>query len=277
MLGSDSSHYRDDYGYLTVHATSCEFWGGSIGGYVVGSYLTNCLMDRVLGGSVAGLPGNEWTLRNCTWRGGQFYMDRWWSPIPVSVRDCAFDDVTISVDDGQGATDYDYNAYLTNATRLDAGATHDVLLATNSFNFQSGPLGYFYLPTNGPATNLFNKGSTSATNVGLYHFTCTANQWKETNSIVDIGFHRVALNSSGLPVDTDGDGLPDYFEDRNGNGSWDIGESKWKTTGSGDPTDTDGDGVGDFLEFLLGRNPYAAGTTNDATGTLNLRRYTPLK
>src|SRR5207247_5472775 len=112
----------------------------------------------------------------------------------------------------------------TNFTRLNASATHDV---TNLvFNFDSGALGYFYLPTNGPGTNLFNHGSTNADLLGLYHFTTTANQREETNSVVDIGFHYIALDSNGLPVDTDNDGWPDYWEDANGNGSLDSGETK---------------------------------------------------
>ena len=62
--------------------------------------------------------------------------------------------------------------------------------------------------------------------LGLYHFTTTTNKWKETNSIVDIGFHYIALDANGLPVDTDGDGWPDYWEDANGNGALDSGETK---------------------------------------------------
>ncbi|MCL5099258.1 MAG: glycoside hydrolase, partial [Candidatus Omnitrophica bacterium] len=44
-------------------------------------------------------------------------------------------------------------------------------------------------------------------------------QTKETNSLVDIGLHYVALNGQNLPLDTDANGLPDYFEDRNGDGT----------------------------------------------------------
>jgi hypothetical protein len=88
-------------------------------------------------------------------------------------------------------------------------------------DYQSGPLGRFYYPATGGSsslTNLINTGSRLASAAGLYHFTTTTNQVKEATSQVDIGHHYVALDVTGLPVDTDGDGIPDYLEDRNGNG-----------------------------------------------------------
>jgi len=45
--------------------------------------------------------------------------------------------------------------------------------------------------------------------------------------VVDIGPHYVALNGSGEPVDTDGDGLPDYLEDADGNGTVGSEETDW--------------------------------------------------
>ena len=77
---------------------------------------------------------------------------------------------------------------------------------------------------------------------------------------------------AGRPVDSDGDGLPDYFEDTNGNGSYGSAAdlSNWQSA------DTDGDGVSDYLEFTQGRNPQAAGATPDG-GVVSLRVYTPLR
>jgi hypothetical protein len=68
--------------------------------------------------------------------------------------------------------------------------------------YQTGPLGRFYYPAAGGGsslTNLVNAGSRNAANAGLYHFTTTVAHGKETNSIVDIGFHYVALEpTAGL-------------------------------------------------------------------------------
>ena len=129
---------------------------------------------------------------------------------------------------GSFVGDGDYNAYTTNTWRLGANSgSFDVLLATNTVPFQSGPLGLFYLPTAGPGTNLFNTGSTNADLRGFYHYTTTTNQMKETNSTVDIGFHLIALNGPNQPLDSDGDGIPDWLEDLNGNGSVNSGETVW--------------------------------------------------
>ena len=95
-----------------------------------------------------------------------------------------------------------------------------------------GPLGNYYYPTNGSSTsltNLFDAGSRSATNAGLYHFTVRVDLAKESNSTVDIGYHYVATDANGNPLDYDGDGQPDYLEDRNGNGTVESGETDWQS------------------------------------------------
>jgi hypothetical protein len=117
----------------------------------------------------------------------------------------------------------------------------------SAFNYADGPLGRWYHSS----TDFHDLGSRHADLAGLFQFTTTTNQVKETNSPVDIGFHYVALNGSGQPLDTSGGGVPDYLADSNGNGSFDVG-----------------------IDF----GNWAAGTTvTDTNGVAALKVYTPLK
>ena len=124
------------------------------------------------------------------------------------------------------------------------GAT-DVTLS--SFTWQTGPLGTFYQPTN---SAFIAKGSRSAAAAGLYHYTVLTDQSIEDGATnVTMGYHYVALDTNGLPLDSNGDGIPDYLEDANGNGIYDAGD------------------IGNW----------AAGYTNaDSTGAVGLHVFTPL-
>jgi hypothetical protein len=122
------------------------------------------------------------------------------------------------------------NAYLN-------GVTSARLLPTNAFDivsssslaYQPGPLGTFYQPANSP---LIDAGSTTADQVGLYHYTTQTNADSyEGTSQVDIGYHYAAVDANGNPLDSNGDGIPDYLEDANGNGLIDSGEIGWNVTG----------------------------------------------
>jgi len=63
--------------------------------------------------------------------------------------------------------------------------------------------------------------------VGLYQYTTQTNQTKEAFTPVDVGFHYVAVDGNGNPIDTNGDTIPDYLEDANGDGYADNGETDW--------------------------------------------------
>jgi hypothetical protein len=143
-----------------------------------------------------------------------------------AVHDNAFDSTSISQ---YFDVTNSHNAYTTNCARITPTGTNDVLV--NSISWQTGTLGRFYLTNN---TALMNAGSRNATNAGLYHYTMLTNNVKETDTVVDIGFHYVATDAYGVPLDYDGDGLADYWEDWNGNGSYDSGsgESDWQTYNS---------------------------------------------
>ena len=107
-----------------------------------------------------------------------------------------------------------YNAYLSCTGRLSPTNAYDIV--TNAtLAYQTGPFGTFYQPTNSP---LIQTGSTNANQVGLYHYTVTTNEVVEGTNLVSIGYHYVATGTNGLPLDSNGNGIPDYLEDPAGNG-----------------------------------------------------------
>jgi hypothetical protein len=160
----------------------------------------------------------------------------------ISVEDNLFAGCVFSYysDEGYGPRDISTNGYC-KTTMLHGSAQYgsgscgvygpavsggDVPIT--SLDFQTGPLGSYYYPTTGNnLATLIDKGGTTADQMGLYHYTTQTNQVIEGNSRVDIGFHYVALNTNGNPLDSNGDGVPDYLEDANGNGLDDPGETPW--------------------------------------------------
>jgi len=116
-----------------------------------------------------------------------------------------------------------YNAYLHCSGYLSPTNSTDIF-STNAMAYQSNWLGTFYQPATSP---LIGKGSTNANLLGLYHFTTQTNQVVEGTNIVTIGYHYVATDTSGNPLSTPDDGIPDYIADANGNGIDDPGETPW--------------------------------------------------
>jgi len=114
--------------------------------------------------------------------------------------------------------------------RVDPGNSGDIWCDQCSVN----PSGQIFATSGGnknyltAASLAINAGPGPAQQFGLFHFTTQADQALEGNSVVDYGYHYVALNANGTPIDTDGDGVPDYAEDANGNGIFDFGDlSNW--------------------------------------------------
>jgi hypothetical protein len=135
---------------------------------------------------------------------------------PNTNENNVFDGVTASLDGVVG-----YNAYLHGATNTAYTNNHDIW---TNITWLAGPLGNYYQATNGP---LINNGSTSATNLGLYHYTVMTNNVVEGTNIVSLGYHYVAVGTNGLPLVSNTNGVPDYLADANGNGLIDSGETPW--------------------------------------------------
>ena len=133
-----------------------------------------------------------------------------------------------------------HNGYLSGYDRLLPTNSTDKVLA--SLTYDIGTLGRYYLPA---TSTLINAGSQSAASAGLWHFTSTTNQVMETNSTIDIGLHYVATSASGAPNDSDGEGLIDAVEDKNGNGTKETTETDMLLA------DTDADGLTDHQEVIL--------------------------
>jgi hypothetical protein len=221
-LSWDPNVFREYYALFGVSANHCEFWSHAFGGYQGYYTFTNCLFDR----GATGISGSSYSLfsmRNCTLRGGNISINRSGSTWPMWIENCAFDGTTFNVDDpvrgNTNVTYDDYNAYLQGAAQLPEAGPHTVTVW--AYNWQSSWFGNYYLPAGSP---LVDAGSTTADQVGLYHFTTQADQTVEGTSIVDIAYHYVATDIYGNPLDTDGDGVPDYLEDANGNGIYDVGD-----------------------------------------------------
>lgn len=147
-----------------------------------------------------------------------------------TIKDNAFDSALLAQ---SGTLVHSNNAYIAMGSNrfTPTNATDKVM---TNFLYVTGPLGAYYHNTNA----LVNIGSRNATNAALFHYTTTTNivsgwQVKETNSIVDIGFHYVAVDSAGIPIDTDGDLRPDYLEDRNGDGNGANDPTSWQSSDSG--------------------------------------------
>ena len=205
----------------TWYCTDCQFSSGGVNAdWGPALVFTNCLFNRVALSAFSDSAGTN-SFHNCTYYGGSFAAG-WVAPAIISFTDNLFAGTYI---ESYGEFTNSNIGYTTNCIgRLEVTNLNDVILP--SLTFQSGSLGYFYILTN---CALLNAGSRNATNAGLYHYTMTTNQVKETNSIVDIGFHYVAVSTNGVPLDYDGDGIPDYWEDTNGNGSVDPGETDWQS------------------------------------------------
>jgi hypothetical protein len=214
-------------GSMTVRLNDCWLHGGTLqatGGSGVSVELVNCLLSAVRSTFDC---GNVLLLNN-TFDSGTADLNGS-SGETYTVKDNLFDQ-TVLYNTSGGTWSHGYNGYVReystwNYYRLSPNASTDVTL-TSSPSYSTGPLGSFYLPS---STSLINAGSRTGSSAGLYHYTTQTSQTKEGTSTVDIGFHYVAADGNGNPNDYDSDGVPDYLEDLDGDGTVDYGESNWQS------------------------------------------------
>jgi hypothetical protein len=225
------------YLFTKIDLRDCQFWGGQtrLGDY---NSVRNSLFARTQffdSQSHLSLSNNLFfrtTVEMSPYSGNQ-----------CQVYDNSFDNCVVRYN-SQAVTNAN-NAYINCQAGIYGGSyrflpTDEDDVVLSSFAYTDGPLGYFYHDS----TDLVDAGSVTADLNGLYHFTTQADETKEADSPVDIGFHYVALDANGKPVDTDSDGLADYFEDSNGNGAYGTGDLSDLSS-----SDTDGDGMPDGWEW----------------------------
>lgn len=228
-LGGYGYHVYTDNGWFMFRSLllrDCTIWGGKAqfsGTTAATIGLNNNLFVRVLNRYFA---WPELGVYNNLFWAGSNRLERFQSGRAWVFRDNVFDNSGLT--NLNAGVLNDHNAYVgVGQCRLLGSGGGDVLLS--GFSYTNSFLGCYYHCS----TELLNRGSRSAAAAGLYHYTVRADQTKEADSIVDIGFHYPATDGWGKPLDSDGDGLPDWIEDRNGDGTLQAGETDWKNSENG--------------------------------------------
>ncbi|HVU09389.1 MAG TPA: LamG-like jellyroll fold domain-containing protein [Verrucomicrobiae bacterium] len=224
--------------YSSLLVQNCELWSGPgvfNGNTNTVTTLQNNLFDRSSFTAVSSVPTSLWVSDNLFFRITSVFFWNQASTNTWQAFNNAFDTCGIDNSAGTGLTmgqlTNGYNGYLNCSPAFAPGflarlsPTNASDIVTNAtMSYETGPLGTFYQPSDSP---LIDAGSTNANLLGLYHYTTQTNQTVEGTSTVDIGYHYVATDANGNPLDSNGDGIPDYLEDVNGNGIVDGGETNW--------------------------------------------------
>jgi len=225
-LAGGGTHLFDEeinYAYSNLIVQDCEFWGGgnTFGGGASNfvATLQNNLFARSIFLTGSAMGSYTYLTNNLFWGVSSVSINLSgsgeWYALNNDFDSCG------SVKNSHGMmSNANYNAYL-NCTNWLTPTNSTDIFSTNTLNYQTSFLGSFYQPSN---SLLILMGSTNANLIGLYHFTMQTNQVVEGTNTVTIGYHYVATDQSGNPLDTNGDGIPDYLEDANGDGIFDTGD-----------------------------------------------------
>jgi hypothetical protein len=219
--------------YTTIYGSGAVIWNNNLfDNVLINLQPTYDWYDGTVNVDLAFQARNN-LFRNC----GQFFI----LPVPASagnwtLTDNLFDQVEFSQDPSL-ALDFDYNGYWPPTSVIHSGDTTQLQPtttgdgSTNGLNevvlsyappYTSGTFGDYYFST---LTPLYGKGSQTAGAAGLAQYTSSTNQTKEgATHTVNIGLHYIAALNE-VPLDSDGDGVPDYMEDANGNGVVDANET----------------------------------------------------
>jgi hypothetical protein len=230
-LGGIEELYQSAGNFAPLSFQDCQFYNGIVNSSYQALSSANCLYQRVNTTLDDYGPGgvSKTFCNNLFWEGELTYghIPGYHDSGTWTFRDNLFDQTVVSNMFSSNNIDCCLsNAYVTtnNGVLL---PTNGMVILASSPAYEIGDLGEYYYPTNLP---LIHAGSRSAPAAGLYHYTVTTNNVIEGTNIVSIGFHYVAC-TNGLPIDTNGDGIPDYLEDANGNGLVDSGEIAWNVAG----------------------------------------------
>ncbi|HAM70801.1 MAG TPA: hypothetical protein DCM86_04075, partial [Verrucomicrobiales bacterium] len=142
-------------------------------------------------------------------------------------------DAVVSGSVGSGVTIANtHNGYRSGGAQLPGAANSK---AISTFNYLTATYGDYYYNYNTPAVagtldDLAGAGDVTPGVALVAQRTVNGISLlpESASGMVSIGFHYVA--SSGTPkvaLDTDGDGVADYVEDRDGNGATGAGETSW--------------------------------------------------
>jgi uncharacterized repeat protein (TIGR03803 family) len=239
--------FRDDWAYGAASFENCEIYTAPFSTYEMQAVdFTNCLLFRCdasfyssgyQGASQTEGYAVSYAFENCTFYNGSLFSGRYdntnstpfedagLSSSLWSIENCAIDGTGFSWSDclngNSTNTFFNYNAFNTNnlgwtnfsgyyGTNEVVGANDQML---TNYNWETSWFGTFYQPTN---SLTFQAGSTNANLLGLYWFTTQTNQTIEGTNRVTIGYHFVATDTNGNPLDNLDSPVPNYLSDPSG-------------------------------------------------------------